>query len=249
MIDEEAELAALYATPLDQFTAARNDLAARLDAEDNKEAAIRVKWLKKPSISAWAVNQLARTREIDLARLLKAGEALEEAQRAVLSGKPADFEKARKEEGAAVRVLRDAAREVLPSASAAILDRVAQTLRVASTAAGRARLKEGRLTEDLEPAGFEAFADFQSAAPVKGAKATTKQPNRRRTLLLEKQKVAQEKLKVATAETRELEKQARAAEAVARKAGLSAEAAKKRAQLVQTELQKLEDELARLDSK
>ncbi len=246
MINEEAELAALYATPLDQFTAARNDLAARLEAEGNKAAAIRTKQLKKPSISAWAVNQLGRTREVDLARLLKAGEALEEAQLAVLSGKPADFEKARKEEGAAVRMLRAAAKEVLPSASAAVLDRIDQTLRVASTAEGRARLREGRLTEDLEPAGFEAFASFQAPAPAMGSKAATKQPNRKRTLLLEKQKETREKLKVAAAEARALEKEARASEAAARKVALSAEAARKRAELVQAELQKIEDDLARL---
>lgn len=246
MIDEESELANLYAIPLDQFTAARNDLAARLDAEDNKEAAIRVKRLKKPSVSAWAVNQLARTREIDLARMLKAGEVLEKAQQAVLSGKPADFEKARKEEGAAVRVLREAAKEVLPSVSAAILDRIAQTLQAASTAEGRARLKEGRLTEDLEPAGFEAFAGFDAQASAKGSKAASKQPNRKRALLLEKQKEAQEKLKVAATEVRELEREARATEAAARKAALSAEAAKKRAELVKAELQKIEDDLAKL---
>ncbi|MGH8959390.1 MAG: hypothetical protein ACRDVK_12050, partial [Acidimicrobiia bacterium] len=197
-------------------------------------------------ISAWAVNQLARTREIDVARLLKAGEALEGAQQAVLSGKPADFEKARKEEGAAVRVLREAAKEVVPSASAAILDRVAQTLRVASTTDGRARLKEGRLTEDLEPAGFEAFAGFQTAVPAKGSKSATKQPNRKRALLMEKQKEAREKLKVATAEVRELEKEARATEAAARKAALAAGAARKRVELVQAELQKIEGELTKL---
>ena len=245
MIDEESELANLYAIPLDQFTAARNDLAARLDAEDNKEAAIRVKRLKKPSVSAWAVNQLARTREIDLARMLKAGEALEKAQQAVLSGKPADFEKARKEEGAAVRVLREAAKEVLPSVSAAILDRIAQTLRAASTAEGRARLKEGRLTEDLEPAGFEAFAGFDAQA-AKGSKAASKQPNRKRALLIEKQNETREKLKVAATEVRELEREARATEAAARKAALSAEAAKKRAELLQADLQKIEDDLAKL---
>ena len=245
MIDEESELATLYAIPLEQFTAARNDLAASLEAEDNKEAAVRVKRLKKPSVSAWAVNQLARTREIDLARMLKAGEALEKAQQAVLSGKPADFEKARKEEGAAVRVLREAAKEVLPSVSAAILDRIAQTLRAASTAEGRARLKEGRLTEDLEPAGFEAFAGFDAQA-AKGSKAASKQPNRRRALLIEKQNETREKLKVAATEARELEREARATEAAARKAALSAEAAKKRAELVKAELQKIEDDLAKL---
>jgi hypothetical protein len=246
MIDEESELATLYAVPLDQFTAARNDLAARLEAEDNKEAAVRVKRLKKPSLSAWAVNQLARTREVDLARLLKAGEALERAQQAVLSGRPADFEKARKEEGAAVRVLREAAKEVLPSVSGVILDRIAQTLRAASTAEGRVRLKEGRLTGDLEPAGFEAFSGFDAQASAKGSKAATKQPNRKRALLLDKQKEAQEKLKLAANEVRELEKEARAAEAAARKAALSAEAAKKRAELVQAELQKIEGDLVKL---
>jgi hypothetical protein len=246
MIDEELELAALYTVPLEQFTAARNDLAVRLEAAGNKEAATRVKRLKKPSISAWATNQLARTREVDLARLLKAGEVLEKAQQAVLSGKPADFEKARQEEGAAVRILRQAAKEVLPSASAAILDRVTQTLRAASTAEGRARLKEGRLTEDLEPAGFEAFAGFNPQASGKGSKAESKQPNRKRALLLEKQMEAQEKLKVAANEVRDLEREARAAEAAARKAMLSAEAARKRAELLKAELQKVEDDLAKL---
>ncbi len=246
MIDREAELDSLYATPLDQFTAARNDLAARLEQEGDKEAAMRIKRLKKPSISAWAVNQLSRVREVDIARLLKAGEALEEAQRSVLAGKPADFEKVRKEESEAVRALRRAVTEVLPGASAAVLDRIAQSLRAASTADGRSRLKEGRLTEDLEPAGFEAFAGLPAMAPAKGSKAATKQPNRKRALLVEKQKEGREKLKVATSEARESEKEARAAETVARKAALASEAARKRAELAQAELQKIEDELAKL---
>jgi hypothetical protein len=246
MIDQEAELDSLYATPLDQFTAARNDLAARLEQQGDKEAAIRIKRLKKPSISAWAVNQLSRVRQVDLARLLKAGEALEEAQRAVLTGKPADFEKVRREEGEAVRALRKSVSEVLPGASTPVLDRIAQTLRAASTADGRARLKEGQLSEDLEPAGFEAFAGFPAVAPAKGAKSATKQPNRKRALLLEKQKEGRDKLKAAAAEVRELEKEARATEAAARKAALAAEAARKRVELAQAELEKIEGELAKL---
>ncbi|HJU81496.1 MAG TPA: hypothetical protein VJ796_07070 [Acidimicrobiia bacterium] len=246
MINLEAELSALYAASLDEFTAARNDLAARLEQGGDKEEAMRIKRLKKPSISAWAVNQLSRVREVDIARLLKAGEALEEAQRAVLTGKPADFEKARKEEGEAVRALRKAVPDVLPGASAAVLDRIAQTLRAASTAEGRARLREGRLTEDLEPAGFEAFAGLPAMAPAKGAKAATKQPNRKRALLVEKQKEGRDKVKAAAAEARELEKEARATEAAARKAALAAEAAQKRAELAQAELEKIEGELAKL---
>ena len=142
--------------------------------------------------------------------------------------------------------MRKAVSDLLPGASAAVLDRIAQTLRAASTADGRARLKEGRLTEDLEPAGFEAFAGLPAMAPAKGAKAATTQPNRKRALLVEKQKEGRDKVKEAAAEARELEKEARATEAAARKAALAAEAARKRAELAQAELEKIEGELAKL---
>jgi hypothetical protein len=243
MIDVEKELAELYEAPLDQFTTSRNDLAARLKNEGNEEGSALIKGLKKPSVSAWVVNQLVRNREVDMTRLLKAGEAIEEVQRLVLAGKPADFEKARKEEGAAVRVLRNAAKEVLPTISGAVLDRVTQSLRAASSREGRTQLRLGRLTEDLQPAGLETFAGVEIAPSVgKG----TKLPNRRRALLMEKREEARAKVKNAEAEARDLEKSARAAEATAKKSTLAAEAARKRVELAQAELQKIEQNLAQL---
>jgi hypothetical protein len=50
----------LYALPLEEFTAARNELARSLKAAGDADEAARVKKLKKPPVSAWAVNQLAR---------------------------------------------------------------------------------------------------------------------------------------------------------------------------------------------
>src|SRR4029077_6745043 len=49
---------ALFKLPLAEFTGARNDLAARLKREGHTDDSNLIKKLAKPSISAWAVNQL-----------------------------------------------------------------------------------------------------------------------------------------------------------------------------------------------
>ena len=83
------EVDRLYKLPLEEFTAARNELAKRLGDTS-------VKQLKKPTVPAWTVNQLARTREVDVRRLLRAGEQLEQAQKqAVEGGDQQAFERAR----------------------------------------------------------------------------------------------------------------------------------------------------------
>ncbi len=54
----EEELDRLYALPLNEFTAARDDVAKRLRGEGERELADEVKQLRKPPIAAWLVNQL-----------------------------------------------------------------------------------------------------------------------------------------------------------------------------------------------
>ena len=158
------EVDRLYELPLDEFTAARNELAKGLG-----EPAI--KQLKKPSVPAWAVNQLARRREVDVRRLLRAGEQLEQAQKdAVGGGDQQAFERARAAERDALRRLRSEAAGVLRDgghpATDATLERVARTLHAGSaTEEGRALLREGRLSEELEPQGFGALAGVKPAPP------------------------------------------------------------------------------------
>lgn len=154
----------LYELPLEAFTAARNELAKRLgDAS--------IKQLKKPTVPAWAVNQLARRREVDLRRLIRAGEQLEQAQKnAVEGGDQQAFERARDAEREALRRLRSQAAEVLRAgghpATEATLERVARTLHAGSaTEQGRALLRAGHLSEELEPQGFGALAGVKPAAP------------------------------------------------------------------------------------
>ena len=50
----------LFALPLNEFTPARNERAKELAADGDKAAADAVRALRKPSVPAWAVNQVAR---------------------------------------------------------------------------------------------------------------------------------------------------------------------------------------------
>jgi ElaB/YqjD/DUF883 family membrane-anchored ribosome-binding protein len=84
--DLEQELDGLYALPLEEFTKARNDLAARLRQAHQNEAADLVRSLKKPSVVAAAANRLAREEPHQVVGLLAAGERLREAQQRALSG-------------------------------------------------------------------------------------------------------------------------------------------------------------------
>ena len=194
----EEELDRLYALPLNEFTAARDELAKRLRAEGERDLADEVKALRKPSVAVWLVNQLAREREMDIKRLLKAGEALGKAQASAKG-----FAEARSDEQHALERLASAAREAGAGPQAA--DRAIQTLRAASlTDEGRDLLKRGRLTEELEPPGFEALAGLP--AP-KRPKAKPKPPPRKNPGL----KKAQERVRKLKAEAERAEREATAA--------------------------------------
>ncbi len=83
---ESSEENDLYGLPLADFTKARDELARRLRREGRRDDAEAVKALRKPTVAAWALNQLARRRPGDVERLLATGERLREAQEALLAG-------------------------------------------------------------------------------------------------------------------------------------------------------------------
>jgi hypothetical protein len=205
-------------------------------------------------VSAWTVNQLAREHELDVQRLVKAGEALEEAHREAISGGDVSgFESARQEEDAAIRRLVDAAGEVA-SASGTTLDRVAKTLRAAAaTEEGRRLVKQGRLAEDLEPPGFEALLGLAAAeAPTRARRAPTERVDRsqlRRQIqaLRRRKREADERSERAADEARELERRAREAEQAAKQARRSATKARERADAAANDARRLKDELTELE--
>jgi hypothetical protein len=74
----------LYGLPLDEFTTARDALATRLRAGGDREAAQQVKRLRKPSVTAWAVNRLCHREPERVQKLLGAGAQLRLAQERVI---------------------------------------------------------------------------------------------------------------------------------------------------------------------
>src|SRR5205823_8081359 len=115
----ERELDALYQLPLDQFTSARDELAKRLRAHGQAEQAEQVKSLRKPTVAVWLVNRLVREDELDVQRLLKAGESLAKTQAEVAQGQSLDaFLDARRAEQRALERLARAAQRLAESEGA-----------------------------------------------------------------------------------------------------------------------------------
>jgi hypothetical protein len=150
----------LYGSSLDGFVAARDEAARRLKQEGKAEAAAEVAGLRKPSVSAWAVNQLARRHADRLTELLDSGERLRAAHRAALAGRGASGLAAagRTERGVVAELVELAAGELETAgrpASPAVRERIGNTLRAAAhDTAAAALVRRGRLTRDLDPSGF-----------------------------------------------------------------------------------------------
>jgi hypothetical protein len=226
------EIDRLYELPLGEFTSARNALAKELRDPD-------VQKLKKPSIAAWAVNQLARRREVDMRRLIRAGEKLESSQREAVGGGDAKaFERARRDERDAVRKLRTEAAELLRAdghpASDANLERVAKTLHAgAATEDGRVALRDGRLTDEIEPQGFEAFEGLTLAPrPARGRKAPARDNEKMRT--------SREEAAEARRAADEAQARAKEAESAAARARREADRATDRAERLEARARELE---------
>ncbi len=231
--DLEQELDGLYALPLEEFTKARNDLAARLKKAHQGEAADIVRALKKPSVVAAAANRLAREEPHQVVALLAAGERLRDAQQGALAGTSTaeEVHEAATAERDAVRALLASGRRLLGErSSAALLDRLGQTLRAAAVDdEGRALLERGRLTEELKAVGF---------GPLEAVK-----PTRRRSGD-EVARAARERVSLLRAEARALAADARVAEESALQAQRAAELLTEEADQKRADAQRAAAELA-----
>src|SRR5262249_6206678 len=70
----------LYALPPGDFTAARDERAAQARAAGDRDLARAIGGLRRPVVSAWLVNQLARAAGDQVAELVALGESLRQAQ-------------------------------------------------------------------------------------------------------------------------------------------------------------------------
>ena len=196
------------------------------------DAAEEVKKLAKPSIPVWTANQLARREPGEVRALLRSAEELRKAQQRALAGKDSDLQDRLAEQRRSVRALARLGRDILAdegrSVSDAIVERIAKTLDAAALDEGsRFLLRAGRLTDELEPPGFEALAGMATARRQKGSAAA--KPKRgglaeARRRFQEAQREARERAREAVREEREAER----AESEADDARHAAQAARER---------------------
>jgi hypothetical protein len=163
------EIGRLYRLPLAEFTGERNAVAKRLQKEGNGDAANEIKALAKPSVSAWAVNQLFAQEGERMGELLAAGERARSALQHTLTVGDAEVLRDALQEQRELRDdLRRRAAEILGKDRApgqAILDRITVNLDALALSPGAATEAErGWLDTDLEPPGFEVLSGLQFAA-------------------------------------------------------------------------------------
>jgi hypothetical protein len=151
----------LYGLPLERFVPERGALAKELRKQGRREEAVVVAALRKPSVAAWAVNQLVRSQNRDIEALFAAGDELQHAQTQLLAGH-ADGHALRaavEHERGAVDTLVGKARGLLSAGghelTQAALERVSETLHAAALDEdARAQVKDGCLERELRHVGL-----------------------------------------------------------------------------------------------
>jgi DNA repair exonuclease SbcCD ATPase subunit len=209
----EKKLDELFHGPLEEFTAARNELAKSLRSDGDGEAADWVKGLQKPSRAAWLVNQLAVRKPKEVTGLLKAADKLRAAQEEMLAGS-ADRDKLR----AAASAEQEAIQSLLATAEAIgrehgvgaqILTRVEDTLHAAVSDPEVAEaIEKGRLTREQRASGIGVVGAVPKA-PARGRKKDDREAADRRARQQQAKRRKQAEGKLATAEKRVEREQAK----------------------------------------
>jgi exonuclease VII large subunit len=220
----DRQIDGLYQLPLDEFTRKRNALAKELSGSARTE----IRHLVKPSLPAWAVNQLYWQERSTYSALVDASEKVRAAHRSMLSGHKADVRTPEQVhratlERAVAWTTNFLGRSGL-AASSAVLDTIRRAL-----AALPGPEPAGRLTRAPEPAGFTLLTGVTPrpiktalpAQPLKPPEATKEDAPRKEDARKEresqKQKERAEKAKqrVEAAASRKLQRAKQAAERAA----------------------------------
>jgi hypothetical protein len=158
----EDEIDELFRTSLAEFTSARNTLAARLKKERRADDSDRVKLLSKPSISAWAVNQLYWRHRDAFDELIATGKRF----------RPANMRDSLDARREALSHLSDLAENLLRDAGHnPTLDTIRRITTTLEALSAHALLPDGptpgRLTQDVDPPSFESLASLMSRGSSK----------------------------------------------------------------------------------
>src|SRR5687767_12406818 len=231
----ESPLDRLYQLPLSDFVSARNALAKEPGAD---AAAIRA--LQKPSLPAWAVNQLYWRHRDVYDDLVARAQDLRATHDATLGGKRPDLRGASRVHEEAVDAALKATLAVLAEDGQPVTEATRQA--VATTLRGLpADEPPGRLTRQLQPRGFEMLAGSLPGGTVRPAPAATitdrsaaaraGKPSAPRAQDRERLAAAREVLTVATRDARLAEQAARREEFESARAVREADKARQRVEI------------------
>jgi hypothetical protein len=241
-----AEIDRLYSSPLDQFTSARDALSRTLRQDGDRDAAADVKKLRKPSVAAWALNQVRFTEPEAVERLTSAGEQLREAQQRLLEQGERDLlrEAVTRERGAVEEVVALAEQHLRNAGhplSATVEGKLRDTAHAAALGddAGE-ELRSGRLVHehvvsDLGLAG----AEIRARRPVQRPKRESRKVEALRRRVEQAQAArdeAQANLRTVEREAKEARQAAERAERNLKRALDKAEEATSRALELESEL-------------
>ena len=241
----DTEIDRLYQLPAGEFTAARNALAKTA----GKHSA-DVRQLAKPSVAAWAVNQLYWKRRDDYDALVTAATSLRKIHKAILGGHRSDIRDATKDHDAAIDRALKSTLALLRDDGHPITDATRQAIQTTLRALPGDEAP-GRLTQALQPGGFEMLSGLavtpagagrpskgrHEQAPPAGRPSTGRQPKEKPDKKAQEAaaKAARE-LRLAEHEAQRQEFEAAKAAREADKAGRAVEAARQAVDAAQKEL-------------
>ncbi|HKY35067.1 MAG TPA: hypothetical protein VJN18_03940 [Polyangiaceae bacterium] len=200
-----AAIEALYRAPHGDFVAERKRLAAEAKAAGHAAVASQIGKLGRPSVSAWAVNQLWWQERETFEALVDAAQRVKRGDR-----------EAGKQHRELLVELREKGAELLKAAGNAAteptLRRVTTTLSALAASGGFAPDPEGALVADRDPPGFEAFEgavgtvsqSTEKSRDVATERAEAAEKRRAEQEEHERRNARREKLSVTLRETKEL---------------------------------------------
>jgi hypothetical protein len=236
----DSPLDRLYQLPLSEFVSARNVLAKESGADGAE-----IRSLQKPSLPAWAVNQLYWQRRDVYDDLIARAQDLRATHDATLSGKRADLRGASRAHEDAVEAALKATLGLLSDDGQPVTEATRQA--VATTLRGLpADEPPGRLTRQLQPRGFEMLAGALPGGTVRPAPPPVKIGDRAagagkassaaRGQDRERLAAAREALTIATRDARLSEQAARREEFESARAAREAEKAQQRVEIAREAL-------------
>lgn len=166
----ESQVEALYRLDPEDFVAARNELAKQVRGQDRK-AASTIRNLAKPTVAAWAINQVSLNSPELVDQAIAATDDLRAAQDAAVGGDRSALRAATDKRRQAIAAVVDAAVGALDRkgrAGETHREAIRNTVEAASLDPSAAEvLRAGRLEHEMDaPATFGSLADISPDEPT-----------------------------------------------------------------------------------